>query len=74
MIGDIVIEQPLFFKMSRKALAEGICSEKYIYMNETNKRNPSAYILSDLSERLDLDFFGYYPYLDYKNKKSIRTP
>lgn len=71
MIGDIIKEQRILLGMSRKALSEGICSEKYIYLIETNERNPSAYILNGLSDRLGIDLFEYYQYLNYENKTKV---
>lgn len=71
MIGDIIKEQRLFKNMSRKTLSEGICSEKYIYLIEKNERNPSAYILNLLSERIGIDLFEYYQYLNFKNKTLV---
>lgn len=71
MIGDIIKAERMAQKLTRKELAEGICSEKYIYLIEKNERNPSAFILNDLSDRLGIDLFEYYPYLDYDNKDEI---
>lgn len=67
MIGDIIKEQRTLHNMSRQTIAEGICSEKYIYLIERNERNPSAYILDQLSEKLGIDLFEYYQYLSFKN-------
>lgn len=67
MIGDIIKEQRTLNNMSRQTIAEGICSEKYIYLIERNERNPSAYILDQLSEKLGIDLFEYYQYLSFKN-------
>lgn len=66
MIGALLKEQRILKGLSRKELAEGICSEKYIYLIEKNERNPSVYILNDLSERLAFDFFPYYGYLEFE--------
>lgn len=71
MIGEIIKEQRKLIKMSRKTLAEGICTEKYVYLIEKNKRNPSAYILDLFSERLGIDLFEYYQYLGFENKSSV---
>ena len=67
MIGDIIKEQRTMNNMSRQTIAEGICSEKYIYLIERNERNPSAYILDQLSEKLGIDLFEYYQYQNFKN-------
>lgn len=71
MIGKIIKEQRLLLGMSRKTLAEDICSEKYVYLIETEERNPSAYILNDLSDRLGLDLFKYYQYSNYDQKEKV---
>lgn len=71
MIGDIIEKQRLALEMSRKTLAEGICSEKYVYLIEKNERNPSAYILNSLSNRLGIDLFQYYQYLHYDDKTKV---
>lgn len=39
--------------LSQRSLAEGICTEKFIYLIEAGKRLPSAYILELLSMRLN---------------------
>ena len=41
--------------MTRLELAQDICSDKYILMIEKGERNPSGYILSKLSEKLNAD-------------------
>lgn len=71
MIGDIIKEQRTSLKMSRNSLSEGICTEKYIYLIEKNERNPSAYILNNLSDRLGIDLFEYYQYLDYEDQIAV---
>lgn len=71
MIGDIIKEQRLALNMSRKTLAEGICTEKYVYLIETKKRNPSTYILNSFSERMGIDLFEYYQLLSYKDKSAV---
>lgn len=71
MIGDIIEKQRLLLGMSRKSLSEGICSEKYVYLIERNERNPSAYILNSFSDRLGLDLFEYYQYLNYDDKTKV---
>lgn len=71
MIGDIIKEQRKLLNMTQKELAEGICSTKYIYLIEKNERNPSAFVLNDLSERLGIELFEYYNYFDYKNNQLV---
>lgn len=71
MIGNIIEEQRVSLGMSRKELSKGICTEKYVYLIEKNERNPSAYILNSFSDRLGLDLFDYYQYLNYDNKTKV---
>lgn len=71
MIGEIINEQRISLNMSRKTLSEGICTEKYVYLIEKNERNPSAYVLDHFSEKLGIDLFEYYQYLNFKNKSLV---
>lgn len=71
MVGDVIKEQRELRNMTQKELAEGICSTKYIYLIEKNERNPSAFVLKDLSERLGIDLFEYYNYSEYENNRFI---
>lgn len=71
MIGDIIKKQRILIDMTRKELSEDICTEKYIYLIESNERNPSAYILNSLSERLGIDLIEYYQFLNYENKDMV---
>lgn len=71
MVGDIIKKQRLALNLPRRKLAEGICSEKHIYLIENNERNPSANILNGLSDRLGLDLFSYYQYSGHENKEQI---
>lgn len=50
--------------MTRSELAQGICSEKYVYMIEKGDRSPFADIIRMISNRLGVDLFDYYDYLD----------
>ncbi|MDN6730696.1 MAG: helix-turn-helix domain-containing protein [Atopostipes suicloacalis] len=70
-IGDIIQEQRELLKMTQEELAKGICSEKYIYLIEKNERNPSAFILNDLSERLGIGLFDFYNYSEYESNDLI---
>ncbi|MDN6161208.1 MAG: helix-turn-helix domain-containing protein [Atopostipes sp.] len=70
-IGDIIKKEREKLRMTQKELSEGICSEKYIYLIEKNERNPSAFILKDLNERLGINLFDYYDYKDYENNELI---
>lgn len=71
-IGDIVLEFRTKRKMSRKELAAGVCTEKYLYLIEKNDRSPSAEVLRLLSNRLGVDLFEYYEYLDCKEPTKVR--
>lgn len=71
MIGHIIKKQRLLKNKSQRELAEGICSAKYIYLIEREERNPSAYILNQLSEKLDIDLFEYYQYLEFEDPVAV---
>lgn len=71
MIGEIIKEQRTLIDMSRKTLSKGICTEKYVYLIEKDERNPSAYILDQFSERMGIDLFEYYQYLNFENKTLV---
>jgi transcriptional regulator with XRE-family HTH domain len=71
-IGEIVLEFRTKRKMSRKELAAGICTEKYLYLIEKNDRSPSAEVLRLLSNRLGVNLFEYYEYLDCKEPSKVR--
>lgn len=62
-IGSIIATLREEKKISRAQLAEGICSEKYIYMIETGQRNPSAEILKSFGNKLNEDLFRYMGFL-----------
>lgn len=71
MIGHIIKKQRILKNMTQKELAEGICSAKYIYLIEKEERNPSAYTLDQLSEKLSIDLFEYYQYLEFENPVAV---
>jgi Helix-turn-helix. len=50
--------------ISQSELAAGTCSEKYVYLIEKGKRNPSAEIISQFSKRLGVNLFSYIRFLD----------
>jgi transcriptional regulator with XRE-family HTH domain len=70
--GIIIREYRESLGISRKELAEGICTEKYIYLIEKGERTPSVDILSVISERLGEDLFEYYQYLECDNPIIVR--
>lgn len=71
-IGKIIEEYRNKSKMSRSALAVNICSEKYIFLIEKGKRTPSSIMLKQLSQRLGVDLFEYYKYLDCIDPTAVR--
>ena len=71
-IGKIIEEYRNDLKMSRSALALNICSEKYIYLIEKGERTPSSIMLKQLSQRLGVDLFEYYKYLDCIDPIKVR--
>lgn len=71
-IGEIVWEYRTKRNMSRKELAVGICTEKYLYLIEKNGRSPSAEMLRLFSNRLGVNLFEYYEYLDCKEPSKVR--
>lgn len=50
--------------MTRSALAEGICSEKFIYLIEKGERMPSAEVLKMFGNRLGVNLWDYFEYMD----------
>lgn len=63
-IGTIIQEFRLLRELTREELAENICSEKYIYLIEKGERNPSTDLLRQFSEKLRVDLFGFYRFID----------
>ncbi|MDD2269305.1 MAG: helix-turn-helix transcriptional regulator [Eubacteriales bacterium] len=66
-IGNVILELRKKARMSRKSLCENICSEKYLYLIEKGERTPSIFIARLLSDKLGVDLFKYYEYLDCQN-------
>ena len=46
MIGPIIKEKRISQGLTQKELADGICTDKYIYLIETKQRNPSVKMLN----------------------------
>ena len=67
MIGPIIKEKRIAKGWTQQELAEGICTDKHIYLIETNQRNPSVKMLNKLSEKLEVDLFEYYQYFHFEN-------
>ncbi len=63
-IGSVIKEYRKRKKISRKSLADGLCSEKYIYLIEKGERTPSAEMSALLGDKLGIDLFEYYEYVD----------
>ncbi|HBM81762.1 MAG: helix-turn-helix transcriptional regulator [Clostridiales bacterium] len=71
-VGNIIKKYRCMLKMSRKTLSENICSEKYVYLIEKGERTPSAYMVGMLGDRMGVDLFDYYQYLDCINPIAVR--
>lgn len=71
-IGSIIEECRNVHNMSRNELSKDICSEKYIYLIEKDKRTPSANMIKLLGDRLGIDLFSYYEYLDCINPLAVK--
>lgn len=71
-IGDIIQERRSDLGLTRTALSKDICSEKFLYLIEKGDRKPSAPILRLLSNRLGVELFEYYQYLDCKEPSKVR--
>lgn len=63
-IGNVIKEYRTMLHLSRKKLSTDICSEKYLYMIERGDRTPSTEVMRLLSDRMGVDIFKYYEYLD----------
>lgn len=58
--------------LSREKLAQDICTEKYVYLVEKGQRTPSTEIVHLFGEKLDVDFFDFYEYLDCEDPETVR--
>lgn len=63
-IGNLINGFRKNMNMTRADLAKDICTEKYIYLIEKGQRTPSSDILRLISDRLRVDIFSYFQYLD----------
>ncbi len=70
-IGNVIKEHRNMLHMSRKALSDNICSDKYLYMIEKGERTPSSEITRLLGDKMGVDLFKYHIYLDCKNPVQI---
>lgn len=65
--GAIVKELRLGRGMTMTQLADGICSEKYIYLMEKNKRYPSIDIVDQLNRKFNYELYDYLLFKDFDN-------
>ncbi len=63
-IGRLIRRFRLLKGLTQNELAEGLCSSKYIYYIEKEQRYPSINILRGIMNKLNVDLFEYFPYLD----------
>jgi len=66
-IGNVIKEYRSIIGMSRKELSDNICSEKYVYFIEKGERTPSAEVIRQFGNKMGIDFFKYFEYLDCLN-------
>lgn len=71
-IGNIIKSYRGMLNMSRAELAENICSEKYVYYIEKGDRTPSAQLLTLFANKLGVDLFDHFPYLDCAHPIEVR--
>lgn len=63
-IGNVIREYRIMLHMSRRALASNVCSDKYLYLIEKGERTPSTEVTRLLGDKMGVDLFKYYEYLD----------
>lgn len=71
-IGNVIKSYRKILGMSRADLSENICSEKYVYLIEKGERTPSADMVRQYGDRMGVDLFDHYQYLDCINPVSVR--
>lgn len=71
-IGNIIKEFRCLRNMTRNELAEDVCTEKYIYLIERGDRTPSTGLLRMFNDRLRVDLFEYYKFLDCKEPIRVK--
>lgn len=71
-IGKIIKELRYELGINRKDLSENICTEKYVYLIEKGERTPSVEMVRLFSDKLGVDLFEYYQYLDCMNPIEVR--
>lgn len=72
-IGNVLGKCRIDLGMSRRELSENICSEKYVYMIEKGKRTPSTDITRMLGDKMGIDLFKYYEYLDCEDPIAVNS-
>ncbi len=71
-IGNVVEKCRNAAGLSRKELSENICCEKYLYMIEKDQRTPSATVVSLLGDKMGVDLFEYYEYLECERPIEVK--
>lgn len=71
-IGMIIKMYRIGLGMSRNRLAENVCSEKYIYLIEKGEREPATEMTRKLGNKLGVDLFDFYQYLDCADPITVR--
>jgi transcriptional regulator with XRE-family HTH domain len=72
-IGNVIIEYRSIIGMSRKELSKNICSEKYVYLIEKGERTPSAEVTRQFGNKMGIDLFKYFEYLDCLNPIDVEA-
>ena len=65
-IGGLIKSLRLEKGISVSKLCENICSERFLYMIENKNRIPSAYIISQFGNRLELNIYDYLEFIGFK--------
>lgn len=63
-IGTIIRQYRLIKGLTQKELAVGICSVHYIFLIEKGERTPSLSTLKEIGDKLKVDLFSVYQYLE----------
>ncbi len=71
-IGNVIKKCRNRVGLSRKDLSSNICCEKYLYMIEKGKRTPSAAVINLLGDKLGVDLFEYYGYLECEEPIKVK--
>lgn len=72
-IGSVIKIHRERIGISRRQLSDNMCSEKYIYLIETGARTPSAEMTKLIGNRLGIDLFDYFEYLDCENPVEVHN-